>query len=206
MLKNLFLLVFNFGVILSIFSSSQLIAQEEQVYKNKCVACHGSQAMGSKQLQAPVIAGLDSSYIKKQLINFKTGIRGVKGPSASTVAMVTIASNLSEEEINTVAEYLSQLPLKPLQQKVEKTGFRGRGLYSGCASCHGANAEGYPGLGAPRLNNQYGWYLMQQLQDFKTGKRGYHENDKLGKQMRSMAEKIQSDEDFTTLVNYIMSR
>lgn len=206
MLKKLSLIAFNFGFILPIFFSSQLMAQETQVYKTKCAACHGLQAMGTQQFQAPVIAGLGSSYIQKQLINFKTEIRGAKGSSASTAAMTAIASSLSDNEISGVAEYLSQLPVKPLQQKVQKSGFRGKGLYSGCASCHGTNGEGYSALGAPRLSNQYGWYLTRQLKDFKAGKRGYHEGDKLGKQMRLMAEKIQSDEDISTLVNYIMSR
>ena len=206
MVKVFLQIIFKLCVILWITCSLEVIAQGKLTFETKCATCHGAEGMGSKQLLSPVISGLDSSYIKTQLVNYKTKARGAIAPSVATAAMVAIASSHPEEEINGVAVYLSQLPVKPLQQKVEKTGFRGRGLYSGCASCHGANGEGYSALGAPRLNNQYGWYLMQQLQDFKTGKRGYHENDKLGKQMRSMAEKIQSDEDFTTLVNYIMSR
>ena len=45
----------------------------------------------------------------------------------------------------------------------------GRNLAAACASCHGTNGVSVQGM--PNLAGQQRTYLMQQMQDFKTGKR-----------------------------------
>jgi cytochrome c553 len=40
-----------------------------------------------------------------------------------------------------------------------------------CAQCHGANGEGQPGTGFPRLAGQVERYLVKQLEDFRAGRR-----------------------------------
>ena len=45
----------------------------------------------------------------------------------------------------------------------------GKTLYSTCAACHGAEAEGNPLLHAPKLAGQGEWYLQRQLTNFKHG-------------------------------------
>jgi cytochrome subunit of sulfide dehydrogenase len=45
----------------------------------------------------------------------------------------------------------------------------GRNLAAACASCHGTNGVSQPGM--PSLAGQQRAYLVQQLQDFRTGKR-----------------------------------
>lgn len=45
------------------------------------------------------------------------------------------------------------------------------GLIASCAQCHGADGEGQPATGFPRLMGQVKEYLVKQLQDFRTGKR-----------------------------------
>jgi len=54
-----------------------------------------------------------------------------------------------------------------------------------CAACHGAQGEGNPALGAPRLAGQDASYLERQLQNFKNGMRAYHHDDKSGQQMKN---------------------
>lgn len=54
-----------------------------------------------------------------------------------------------------------------------------------CAACHGAQGQGNPALGAPRLAGQHFSYLWQQLRSFKVGARGYDAQDSQGVLMRS---------------------
>ena len=53
----------------------------------------------------------------------------------------------------------------------------GKALFATCTACHGEQGQGNKELGAPKLAGQGGWYLAQQLQSFKQGVRGSHEND-----------------------------
>ena len=55
-----------------------------------------------------------------------------------------------------------------------------------CAACHGGQGQGNPSLGAPRLAGQQADYLLQQLQGFKDGRRGYDSRDSHGAQMRAV--------------------
>ena len=63
--------------------------------------------------------------------------------------------------------------------------------------------KGYPDLGAPKLTQQYGWYLRTQIENFRKGLRGTHKEDERGQQMRLMAEGIHSDTDIDTLIKHI---
>jgi cytochrome c553 len=45
----------------------------------------------------------------------------------------------------------------------------GRNLAAACANCHGTNGASLQGM--PNLAGQQRTYLVQQMQDFKTGKR-----------------------------------
>jgi cytochrome subunit of sulfide dehydrogenase len=45
----------------------------------------------------------------------------------------------------------------------------GRNLAAACATCHGTNGASQPGM--PSLAGQQRAYLVQQLQDFKAGRR-----------------------------------
>ena len=58
---------------------------------------------------------------------------------------------------------------------------------STCVACHGTGALGNPALGAPALAGQSAAYLERQLNDFRSGLRGAHPQDKFGNQMRATA-------------------
>jgi cytochrome c oxidase subunit 2 len=79
----------------------------------------------------------------------------------------------------------------------------GAPLYTVCAACHGAQAEGNPALNAPKLSGQGGWYLKRQLQQFKSGARGAHEKDTFGKMMAPMAATLTDDAAINNVVAYI---
>ena len=44
-------------------------------------------------------------------------------------------------------------------------------LYQKCIECHGQNGEGDKSQKAPRIGGQYSWYIISQLNAFKSGER-----------------------------------
>lgn len=70
----------------------------------------------------------------------------------------------------------------------------GQQIYAACAACHGARAEGNPGLGAPALAGQQLAYLQRQLANFRTGLRGTHKDDSYGAQMRAGSQAVLVDD------------
>jgi cytochrome c oxidase subunit 2 len=81
----------------------------------------------------------------------------------------------------------------------------GQPLFATCTACHGAQAEGNKLLNAPKLSGQAGWYLVRQLQDFRQGIRGVHEQDVYGKQMIPFASMLADDTAIRNVVAYITS-
>jgi len=56
-----------------------------------------------------------------------------------------------------------------------------------CTVCHGVQLMGNEIIRAPRLSGMETWYVMQQLQNFKAGIRGPHQEDPYGYEMQPMA-------------------
>lgn len=73
-----------------------------------------------------------------------------------------------------------------------------------CAVCHGSQGEGNPALHAPALAGQDSNYLARQLNNFRSGKRAYHADDKNGQTMR-LAVKALTDADAAALVAHYSS-
>ena len=70
-----------------------------------CINCHGEKGMGkSKSVSTfPVIGGQHRDYLVKQLKEFRDGARG-NDPAGM---MAGVAKNMTDKEIEAVAEYLS---------------------------------------------------------------------------------------------------
>lgn len=93
------------------------------------------------------------------------------------------------------SEETKKAPPGTVEKSAEATGnaAKGKSLYMTCATCHGQNAEGMKALGAPALADQEPYYLHQQLQNFRTNKRGVHAKDAYGAQMAPMAKTLDSE-------------
>ena len=79
-------------------------------YYNTCGACHGAQAQGNYALQAPRLAGQQDWYLKRQLENFRLGIRGTHKQDNYGHQMVLMARSLQDEQsINDLMAYLNTL-------------------------------------------------------------------------------------------------
>ncbi len=178
------------------------VAADDALYQARCAACHQSNGEGSVAFKAPNISGLSESYLLRQLYNFQSGVRGDQAKDAAGQMMKAALIGLSKEELDALAGYVATFTDVTLFTERQATGFRGRGLYSVCSSCHGAQGEGNDALGAPRLNQQYRWYISAQLKNYQQGLRGTKTEDEHGQQMRVMAESVHED-DMDLLVRHI---
>lgn len=72
-----------------------------------CVSCHGDSGKGriADNVVYPVIGGQRAIYLRTQLVNWKLGDRS-NSPGG---VMNKIAKSLSDDEINTLADYISGL-------------------------------------------------------------------------------------------------
>ena len=161
-----------------------------------CNACHGEAGISAVNY-IPSLAGMRQETVVKQLTDFHSGHR-------QWAIMNAIASTLTEQDMRDIAAYYGSLPPP---KKVHEPGLLAGGrsvhsadeivrlIYSGdptrgiapCASCHGLQ-----GLkrGAPVLAGQSEFYLMRQLEDFRSEARA---NDE-GEQMRVLAAKLSDNE------------
>jgi cytochrome c oxidase subunit 2 len=69
----------------------------------------------------------------------------------------------------------------------------GSAQYAVCAACHGQQGEGLAALNAPKIAGQSEWYLKRQVQSYKRGLRGAHEDDIFGQQMIGMVATLAND-------------
>jgi cytochrome c553 len=82
---------------------------------------------------------------------------------------------------------------------------RGKGFYVVCATCHGQNAEGLKEMNAPALAGQEEWYIVRQLQNFKSGARGTNPADTYGLQMAPMAQVLPDAQAIEDVAAYLSS-
>jgi len=109
----------------------------------------------------------------------------------------------SEDDWQDVVEYIRGLPAHVPPATLQADLVRGRSLYTPCTACHGSHAEGNEALNAPPLRWLPDWYIVRQLQKFRSGVRGAVPDDAPGNQMRAIALTLQSDADMAALAAYI---
>lgn len=59
-----------------------------------------------------------------------------------------------------------------------------------CITCHGVEGRGNPRVNAPRIAGMEAWYLRRQLQAFRIGWRGAHDDDLIGWEMQAMVRSL----------------
>lgn len=91
------------------------------------------------------------------------------------------------------------------QARVAGNAAAGAAQYAVCASCHGPQGQGQKALNAPKLAGQDPWYLKSQLENYKNGLRGSHEEDVLGRQMAPMARTLATDAAIDNVIAHIQT-
>ncbi len=168
-----------------------------------CAACHGQQGEGIVALNAPKLSGQDPVYLKRQLQNYKAGLRGTHEADIYGRQMQPMAATLvNDAMIDNVLAHIGTLPDEPAPTTVTGDIEHGAKLYTVCANCHGADGQGIS-MNAPRQAGMSDWYLLSQLKNFKEGIRGTHPADLSGKQMGFMSRTLLDDQAMQDVVAYI---
>ena len=82
---------------------------------------------------------------------------------------------------------------------------RGKALYAVCSTCHGPSGEGMQEMNAPALAGREEWYLVRQLENFKSGARGKDPRDTYGQQMAPMAQLLTDRQAMEDVAAYLAS-
>jgi cytochrome c oxidase subunit 2 len=169
-----------------------------------CAACHGAQGEGNPAMNAPKLAGQGAWYLKRQLMQFKAGMRGTHAKDTFGKVMAPMAAILPDAAaVDNVAAYIGTLPDKAPPPTVKGDPTKGETRYTTCAACHGAAGQGIEATNAPRLKGMSDWYLVTQLRNFREGIRGAHPQDMYGSQMALLAAMLTNEQSINDLVAYI---
>lgn len=180
----------------------------EQTFKQQCIACHGVSAQGNQALKAPKLAGQSEWYIHNQLNSFKLGYRGKAEGDISGANMFAMAANLNEAQIASLSSYVSALSSEAAGQGMVKGNLEKGGQFyeSLCGSCHGHAGKGNQALNSPKLAGLNDWYLVEQITKFRAGQRGYHSDDKLGRQMKMMSSILPDQEAINDVASFLSAQ
>jgi cbb3-type cytochrome c oxidase subunit III len=155
--------------------AQESVGQGLQIFKDKCLQCHGANAEGNKSLNTPALASQSKIYLLEQLKKFKANIRGQDAKTdAVGHLMGQQVKNLTVEQFEALASYLSSLNAPKIQQAKGEAVKRGEQLYqkgANCISCHGLYAEGNESMKAPKLNILSAKYIESALKKFIQGQR-----------------------------------
>ncbi len=72
-----------------------------------------------------------------------------------------------------------------------------------CLLCHGSNANGNPGIRAPKLSGMEPWYLARQLENFAAGVRGMPTDDASGHEMMPVGLRLKEEGIIDAAVQFI---
>jgi cytochrome c553 len=163
-----------------------------------CVGCHGEDG-NSLVPMFPKIAGLQESYIIKQLRDFQSGRR-------KSDIMAPVVAALKPQDIAPLANYYSSQKLKPGEVTDKASVGFGKMVYfegneetgvPACVGCHQAQGTGH--LIYPRIGGQHSVYVAQQLKNFAAGDRSNDAN----RFMRVVAKRM-SEEEIQSVAEYLV--
>jgi cytochrome c553 len=163
-------------------AAAQNAARGQRIAGQVCAACHAADG-NSVAATNPKIAGQFAEYLQKQLGDFKA-VQPGKKPARESAIMTPMAANLSDDDIQSLAEYYAGQKLRPasaadkdlagLGQKIWRGGIAASNVPA-CAGCHGPAGAGIPAQ-YPRLAGQFADYVAGQLKGFKDGARSNDAN------------------------------
>jgi cytochrome c553 len=155
-----------------------------------CLVCHGETG-NSAQPVVPSLAGQPRQFLISALFQFREGKR-------VNPVMSPMAANLSNKDLNDLADFFSSLKLQPPQGSIapeRATQAREIAQRNNCTACHTATLTGQQHI--PRLAGQQREYLATQLRAFRGSTRG-----ELDGVMTSAAQAL-SPQDIELLSDYL---
>ncbi|MFK5950729.1 MAG: c-type cytochrome [Methylococcales bacterium] len=82
----------------------QQLATGQLIYQKRCMLCHGDKAQGNNDAFFPRLSGQHHAYLLRQLKWIRDGYRKNSNPQ-----MVDEVKNLTDADLDAVADYLSRL-------------------------------------------------------------------------------------------------
>ncbi|KMQ75828.1 c-type cytochrome [Marinobacter subterrani] len=170
-----------------------------------CAACHGADGSGNNAAGFPRLAGLDSGYLAKQMLDYNAGKR-------INPVMQPNINNFDAQQIRDLAAYYAAMPVPQtstpatvsedvlaLGEKLANQGDWGNYIPP-CSSCHG---PGNRGVGAtfPAIAGQHPNYIRSQINAWKNNQR----NNDPNKLMTAVAERL-TDEQIDAVAAYLGSQ
>ncbi|MFQ5551273.1 MAG: c-type cytochrome [Gemmatimonadales bacterium] len=193
-----------YAAMLPVGINAQSVDAGRAAYTTTCVACHGANGEGNKALGAPAIAGQSAWYVQRQLQNFRAGARGTASADTYGAQMRAMAMAIgSDADVANIGAFLESLGATDPGHEGGGDAAAGEGGYASCAACHGTAGEGNEIMGAPRLSGLPDWYVVRQLQNFKSGTRGSGTGDTFGATMMGMAQMLADDAAMWNVAAYI---
>jgi cytochrome c553 len=160
MFKRLFTTLFGAGIIFAVVAVPADAADDIETKVQLCAACHGQSGVPIDPKSTPVIWGQQSSYLFKQLHDYKSGDR-------DNPIMSPIAKGFSLEDLRKIANYYAAKTW-PAGHPPAAAATAPEGIAQ-CQPCHQPNFEGGPP--APRLAGLSYEYLAAQMNAFADGGR-----------------------------------
>ncbi len=174
------------------------------LFVGACSPCHAPNGGGYQSEFSPKISGQEDWYLSRQLMNFRNDLRGDHDDERWAKQMNFHIKDFSPTQLQSFVDYIGTLEDTPADATIEGDTTRGQQLYSQtCSICHGENAMGNPVLNSPRLAGMSDWYMVIQLQKFRSGLRGDHPEDIYGLQMVPFATLLPDEQALVDVVAYI---
>ena len=83
------------------------VKKGKRTYETICGSCHGPAARGNEKMNAPNLNGLDDWYIKRQVNNFKSGLRGTHPKDILGAQMIPMMALLTTDQaVDDVIAYI----------------------------------------------------------------------------------------------------
>ena len=181
------------------------MARGHELY-DTCIPCHGKHGAGNAELGAPAIAGLPRWYIEAQLEKFRDGQRGTHPDDMEGHRMRPMARSLNlAGDVASVAQYVASMPAQyvPMTIAGGDTAAGSQRYSTMCVVCHGPDAKGMEAMVAPPLLDQPDWYLIRQLDKYKSHMRGFDSTDMQGQQMAAMSTSLEDHKAMLDVIAYI---
>jgi cytochrome c oxidase subunit 2 len=138
------------------------------------------------------------------LASFRNDLRGAHDSERWAKQMNFHIKDFSPAQLERFVDYIVTLEDVPAEATIDGDATRGQQLYvQHCVVCHGEDGMGIEILNAPRLAGMSDWYMVTQLQKFRTGLRGAHPEDIFGAQMVPSAKALPDDQALLDVVAYI---
>jgi cytochrome c553 len=164
-----------------------------------CLACHGD-AGNSPAPSFPNIAGQNSQYLLKQMLDIQSGAREV-------LTMTGILDNLSKSDLSDIAAYYESQPrnqgaakadLVELGESIYRAGIPRKNI-AACTACHSPTGNGNGPAAFPALAGQWPEYTVSQLKNYQSGTR---HNDGDSQMMRTTAMDM-NEKEMTAVASYL---